>query len=86
MHAYTQLMGSLLVLVPFLLTQFKVMKPTNRRFLLLNLAGSAILAVDAALGEQWGFLLLEAVWAAVSGLGLARSVGGRRHGTADSDN
>jgi hypothetical protein len=37
----------------------------------LNLVGAGVLAVDAYLGRQWGFLLLEGVWAAIAAWGLA---------------
>jgi hypothetical protein len=47
---------------------------------MLNLAGSAILAADAAAGAQWGFLLLEGAWALVSLLGLAVAARGRWRG------
>jgi hypothetical protein len=40
--------------------------------LLANLVGSAVLAVDAAVERQWGFLLLESVWALVSANSLLR--------------
>jgi hypothetical protein len=40
--------------------------------LLLNLVGSAVLAVLAAHERQAGFLLLEACWAAISAWGLVR--------------
>jgi hypothetical protein len=40
-------------------------------YLVLNLVGSAVLAADAWWGRQWGFVLLEGVWAAVSLGGLA---------------
>ena len=46
------------------------MSPHSRVYLVLNLAGSAILTVVALLGSDWGFLLLESVWAAVSLWGL----------------
>jgi hypothetical protein len=42
-------------------------------YLVLNLLGSGLLAVLAAAGAQWGFLLLEGTWALVSLL----SLGGR---------
>ncbi|HET8589619.1 MAG TPA: hypothetical protein VFM01_08300 [Nakamurella sp.] len=65
-----QIVGSLLVLAGFALAQRGVLDPKSRIYLVLNLVGSAILAVDAALGRQWGFLLLEGVWAIVSAVAL----------------
>ena len=72
MDQLVQLLASLLVLMAFLAGQRGLLAPTSRTFLALNLAGSAVLAVLAARGGQWGFLLLEAVWALVSAWGLAR--------------
>jgi hypothetical protein len=40
----------------------------------VNFVGSAILAVLALLARQWGFLLLEGVWALVSANGLRMSI------------
>ena len=67
-----QLAGSLLVLAGFALSQWGVLDPKSRRYLALNAVGSAILAVDALETHQWGFLLLEGVWAVVSTVGLIR--------------
>ena len=56
------------------------MRPETRLYLVLNLVGSAILAVLAAYEVQWGFLLLEVCWAIVSAFSLVqqlRSGGGR---------
>jgi hypothetical protein len=53
-----------------------VLDSTSRPYLLLNLVGAAALAVDAWLGRQWGFFVLEGVWSVVSAAGLVRA--GRR--------
>jgi hypothetical protein len=65
-----QVVGALLILAGFAAVQFERMRPDSRLYLALNLAGSAILAVLAYLETQWGFLLLEGVWAIVSAWGL----------------
>ena len=67
-----QVAGSVLILVPFGLAQLGRLNARSRLYLALNLTGSAILAADAAIGSQWGFLLLEGAWAIVSLIGLAR--------------
>lgn len=61
-----QVVGALLILIAFAATQFGAMDPHSRTYLLLNFFGSLILAVLAWRERQWGFLLLESVWAAVS--------------------
>lgn len=76
MEQAIQLLGSLLILVPFVLTQLRRLTTVALGYLLPNLVGSVILAVDAGLGNQWGFLLLESVWAVVSLGGLLRVVRG----------
>jgi hypothetical protein len=75
-----QIVGALLILTTFAAVQFDRMRPDSRLYLTLNLAGSAILAVLAVIAHQWGFVLLEAVWAALSarGLWLATLGGDRR--------
>jgi len=67
-----QIVGALLILAAFAAVQFERMRPDSRVYLALNLVGSAILAVLALHESQWGFLLLEGVWAIVSAWGLAR--------------
>jgi hypothetical protein len=67
-----QILGSLLVLAAFTASQRGALSTTSRLYLTLNVVGSAILAVLAFHEQQWGFLLLEATWAAVSAASLAR--------------
>ena len=72
MHSAIQIAASLLILVPFVLAQVGRLTPSSLPYLVLNLVGSVVLGVDALLGAQWGFLLLEGVWAIVSGTSLVR--------------
>lgn len=75
MDQLIQIVGALLILAAFAAVQFERMRPDSRTYLTLNLIGSAILAVLAWLDSQWGFLLLEGVWAIVSAWGLYAALG-----------
>jgi hypothetical protein len=70
MEQFIQIAGAILVLAGFALTQLGRLDQHSLVYLGVNLVGSAILAVDALIGHQLGFLLLEAVWAIVSAWGL----------------
>jgi hypothetical protein len=72
-----QVAGALLILAGFAGAQLGWLSIASRTYLLLNLVGSAILAVLAAVDFQPGFLLLEAVWALVSLWGLVQVARGR---------
>lgn len=74
MDQVVQIVGALLILVAFGAVQFERMRPDSRLYLALNLLGSVILAVLAVLAAQWGFVLLECVWAIVSAWGLGRAL------------
>jgi hypothetical protein len=72
-----QICGSLLILAAFAASQAGRLPIDSQLYLVLNFVGSAILAVLAWLGQQWGFLLLEGVWAIVSLYSLVQLVRGR---------
>ena len=78
MDQLVQIVGALLILSAFAAAQFGVMDPHSRIYLILNVAGSAVLAVLAWNERQWGFLLLESVWAAVSCWSLRSTLRGAR--------
>ncbi len=70
MDQVVQIIGAALILVAYIAAQVERLDPQSRLYLSLNLVGSIILAVLAASGSQWGFLMLEAAWAVVSLWGL----------------
>lgn len=70
MGQVVQIVGSLLILAGYALAQRGLLDQKSLRYLSLNLSGSTVLAVEAFLERQWGFLLLEGVWAIVSAFSL----------------
>jgi hypothetical protein len=72
-----QVAGSLLILAAFAASQAGRLPIDSQLYLALNFVGSAILAVLAWIDQQWGFLLLEGVWALVSLWGLVQLTRGR---------
>jgi hypothetical protein len=73
-----QIAGALAVLAGFVLAQLKIVDARSRLYLVLNLAGSGVLTWVALADRDWGFLLLEGVWAVVSAVSLVRVLAGRR--------
>jgi hypothetical protein len=65
-----QIVGALIILGAFGANQLGEMRTDSRLYLLLNLVGSVVLAILAVIEGQLGFILLEGVWAAVSGWSL----------------
>jgi hypothetical protein len=77
MDQAVQIIGAVLILVAFAGAQAGRLAPHSRLYLVLNLVGSAVLTVLAAIEGQLGFLLLEAVWALVSLWSLTQVLRGR---------
>ena len=70
MDQVIQVIGALMILVAYGAAQTGRWTTDNLLYLWLNLVGSLILAVLAAMTENWGFLLLEGVWAIVTARSL----------------
>jgi hypothetical protein len=71
-----QIAGALLVLAAFFALQRRWLAPRSLLYIGLNLVGSAVLTVVAAVGSDWGFLLLQGVWAIVSAWSLVQVLRG----------
>ena len=76
-YQLVQIAGSLLILAAFAASQAGRLPIDSQLYLVLNFIGSAILAVLAWIDQQWGFLLLEGVWAIVSLWSLVQLMRGR---------
>ena len=67
-----QIAGAILILTAFVAAQRGAWSPHAIPYLILNLVGAAALTVTAAYDQDWGFLLLEGVWTAVSAHSLVQ--------------
>ena len=72
MDQVIQIAGALMILVAYGAAQTGRWSPEALPYLWLNLVGSLILAVLAFLTENWGFFLLETVWAIVTTWSLVK--------------
>jgi hypothetical protein len=79
MDQVIQVVGALMILVAYGAAQAGRWATDQPAYLWLNLVGSVILAVLAATSANWGFLLLEGVWAIVTAASLIKRRRRRRY-------
>jgi hypothetical protein len=77
MDQVVQIFGAILILAAYMAAQAGWLNPRSYVYLVLNAVGSMILAILAFDERQWGFVLLEGVWAIVSVWGLIARLRGR---------
>jgi hypothetical protein len=58
--------GAAMVLSAFAALQFHKVGPKNAVYLILNVVGSACLAIAAVIEALWAFVVLNTVWGLVS--------------------
>ena len=73
-------LGALAILAAYTANQFGLIGPSNLSYSAMNFVGSAVLAVIAVVEVQWGFILLEGVWAIVSLWGIITILRGNSPG------
>ena len=63
-------LGALAILGAYIANQVRLIDTSNISYSVMNFIGPAVLTVIAVIEVQWGFILLEAVWALVSLWGI----------------
>lgn len=69
---WLQFLGAILILAAFAASQRNLLDAHSLVYLILNVLGTIILGIVALVGRQWGFVLLQFAWCAVSLWGLVK--------------
>jgi hypothetical protein len=80
MSEVLQWVGAVAVLAAFALSQWGAWSVVSYRYLTSNFFGGAGLSASAVVSHQWGFVLLEGVWALVAARGIALRLARREMG------
>ncbi len=67
-----EVIGAIVILIPFALLQAGRMSSPSAAYLWPNLIGSIVLTSVAWVERQWGFVLVQVVWAIAAAWGLSR--------------
>ncbi|HVW41269.1 MAG TPA: hypothetical protein VHC18_07960 [Amycolatopsis sp.] len=78
MYDAVQIVGSLLILAAFVAASSGRINQHSYRYLIANAVGSGVLTVTAVLSLEWGFILLEGIWALVSVYSIVRKAAGKQ--------
>jgi hypothetical protein len=74
MEQWPQLLGAALLLAGYAGVQFKRLRAESLIYMVLNVVGALLLALDAVRAQQWGFIVLESAWVCFSLPGLWRAL------------
>jgi hypothetical protein len=72
------MIGAVIILIPFALSQTGRLDLLTVRYQLLNALGSGTLTAVALVDQEWGFAMLEGTWMIVSFIGLGRVLSSRK--------
>ncbi len=81
LYQVVSVVGATLILLAYYANQKRWTKPDDPLYNILNLAGAGLLGWIAVVDQRLGFILLEALWAAVAVPPLLRAAVRRDSGT-----